>query len=164
MSFNATDKSGIVEPVEITDFLQFLPGIGGSIGLGIGQIFTQILKPASTSFTKNYVATTGTKTTGNILSKFIKPAVTQVTKKATIPTNLLSKTNVITGGILGTTLASTLFLSSPQGQNTVNVAGQGVSDVTNLGKSVNDLFNKNPLIPIGLLVLGGLIVVSVIKK
>ena len=93
-----------------------------------------------------------------------KSTVTAVTKKATIPTNLLSKTNVITGGILGTTLASTLFLSSPQGQNTVNVAGQGVSDVTNLGKSVNDLLTKNPLIPIGLLILGGLVVVSVIKK
>ena len=66
----------------------------------------------------------------------------------------LSRNIAITGGtILGTSIVSSAFLSSPQGQNTLTTF-QGITD----------LFNKNPIIPIGLLILGGLIVVSVIKK
>ena len=90
-----------------------------------------------------------------------KSTVTTVTKKPTIPTGILSKTNVISVGILGTTALLSL---TQGGQNLVTTTGQGVNDVTNLGKSVNDLLTKNPIIPIGLLILGGLVVVSVIKK
>ena len=90
-----------------------------------------------------------------------KTATTVITKKPTIPAGILSKTNVISGGILGTTALLSL---TQGGQNIVTTSGQGISDVTNLGKSVNDLFTKNPILPIGLLILGGLIVVSVIKK
>ena len=95
------------------------------------------------------------------LAPAAKSTVTQVTKKPTIPTGILSKTNVISGGILGTTALLSL---TQGGQNIVTTTGQGVSDVTNLGKSINDLLTKNPILPIGLLILGGLIVVSVIKK
>ena len=90
-----------------------------------------------------------------------KTTATTITKKPTIPSGILSKTNVISGGILGTTALLSL---TQGGQNIVTTTGQGVSDVTNLGKSVTDLLTKNPIIPIGLLILGGLIVVSVIKK
>ena len=90
-----------------------------------------------------------------------KSTVTAVTKKPTITSNLLSKTNIITSGIFGTTALLSL---TQGGQNLVTTTGQGVSDVANLGKSINDLFVKNPLLPIGLLILGGLVVVSVIKK
>lgn len=74
----------------------------------------------------------------------------------------ISKNVAISAGtIVGTTAILSL---SPGGQNLVTTAGQGVSDVTNFGKSVNQLFASNPLLPIGLLILGGLVVVSVIKK
>lgn len=89
-----------------------------------------------------------------------KSTATQVTKKATI-SNVLSKTNVITTGIFGTTALLSL---TQGGQNVVTTTGQGISDISNLGKSINDLLTKNPILPIGLLILGGLVVVSVIKK
>ena len=95
------------------------------------------------------------------LTPVAKSTVTAVTKKPTIASNLLSKTNIITTGIFGTTALLSL---TQGGQNLVTTTGQGVEGITNLGKSVNDLFVKNPLLPIGLLILGGLVVVSVIKK
>lgn len=176
MSFNSTDKSGIAEPLPITDFLQFIPSIGAGVVMGFEQILklfpnalkteAQIIAQRTTS--QGGVSFVKNQPLGRQWYDIFKPigtsVVTTVTKKPTIPANLLSKTNVITTGIFGTTLASSLFLQSPQGQNTVNTAGQAVSDVTNLGKSVNDLFTKNPILPIGLIILGGLIVVSVIKK
>ena len=78
--------------------------------------------------------------------------------------SIFSKTNVVSGTILGSTLASTLFLSTPQGQNTVNTTARAVKDITQIGSNITDFFNKNPIVPIGLLILGGLVVVSVIKK
>lgn len=98
------------------------------------------------------------------LFKGFTPVASQVTKKATIPSitsNLLSKTNVITTGIFGTTALLSL---TQGGQNFVETTGQGIQGVTNLGQSINDMFTKNPILPIGLLILGGLVVVSVIKK
>lgn len=177
MSFNATNKTGIAEPLPVTDFLQFIPTIGAGVVMG----FEQILKLFPSAFkTEAQLVAQRTTTQGAIsfgkstpLGKkwydILKPVssgiATTVTKKATIPSsitsNLLSKTNVVTTGILGTT--ALLSLTSG-GQNVVNTTGQGITDVTNLGKSINDLFTKNPILPIGLLILGGLIVVSVIKK
>lgn len=75
--------------------------------------------------------------------------------------SIFSKTNVISSGIFGTTALLSL---TQGGQNIVTTTGQGISDVTNLGKSINDLLVKNPILPIGLLLLGGLVIVSVIKK
>ena len=114
---------------------------------GISQFFSNLLKGAGS----------GTKS-----------VVTQVTKKPTIPSSVktsltgLSK-NVAVGS--GTILGTTALLSLTQGgQNLVSTTGESVKSVTQLGSEVNSFFNKNPLVPIGLLVLGGLIVVSVIKK
>ena len=95
------------------------------------------------------------------LGKNITPVASQVTKKASVPASTITRNIAITsGGIFGTTLASSLFLSSPQGQNTL----QSLDKITDLGGNITDFFNKNPIVPIGLLILGGLIVVSVIKK
>ena len=91
----------------------------------------------------------------------------KTTPKVAIPTGVktgagtVSRNIAITGGtILGASAVNSYFLSTPQGQNTVEAFG----NLTNLGGNITDFFNKNPLVPIGLLILGGLIVVSVIKK
>ncbi len=98
---------------------------------------------------------------GKFFSNFGKSTVTQVTTKASIPASNITRNIAITGGtILGTSLVSSAFLSTPQGQNTLDT----VNNFANLGESINDLFLKNPILPIGLLILGGLVVVSVIKK
>jgi hypothetical protein len=87
--------------------------------------------------------------------------------KVAIPTSVktgagsISKNVAFTGGtILGTTAISSIFLSTPQGQNTLETANNAL----NFGGQINSLFRENPLVPLGLLVLGGLVVVSVIKK
>ncbi len=107
----------------------------------------------------------------SLLKKFTfpsSPAATQVTKKAVIPTAVgnvvkgVSK-NVAIGS--GTVLGTTALLSlTPGGQNVVSSTGESVKDITNLGENVTKLLTNNPLIPIGLLLLGGLILVSVLKK
>ena len=115
----------------------------------------------------NFLPKTGINTFFQNLFKGVTPAASkavQVTTKATIPKTLtgISK-NVIVGG--GTILGTTALLSlTSGGQNLVNTTGKSVSDITNLGGSFNNLLKSNPLIPIGLLILGGLVVVSVIKK
>ena len=141
--------------------MSFLIGPSVQVGSRAGQA-------AITSISRQPFVAQSSKSISQFFSNLFKgltPAakstVTQITKKPTIPTGILSKTNVISGGILGTTALLSL---TQGGQNIVTTTGQGVTDVTNLGKSINDLFTKNPIVPIGLLILGGLIVVSVIKK
>lgn len=113
-----------------------LPNIGSTILSGISKFFSGLGKAAG-------------------------PVASQVTKKATIPASNITRNIAITGGtILGSTLASSLFLSTPAGQNTLTTVEKGFD----LGRDVTGFFSKNPIVPIGLLVLGGLIVVSVIKK
>ena len=114
---------------------------------GLSQFFSNLLKGAGS----------GTKS-----------VVTQVTKKSTIPSSVktsltgLSK-NVAVGS--GTILGTTALLSLTQGgQNLVDTTGQSVQSISQLGGNITDFFNKNPIVPIGLLILGGLVVVSVIKK
>jgi hypothetical protein len=108
---------------------------------------------------------------GKFFSNIIKPvipAATQITKKAVIPatvTNLVKgvSKNVAIGS--GTVLGTTALLSLTQGgQNVVTTTGESVKNITDLGSNVTKLLNNNPLIPIGLLILGGLVLVSVIKK
>jgi hypothetical protein len=93
-----------------------------------------------------------------------KTTVTEITKKASIPKSTFSGVSknvaITSGSILGTTAISSVFLSTPQGQNTLETANNAL----NLGAQVNSLFKENPLVPLGLLILGGLVVVSVIKK
>lgn len=137
---------------------------------------TRILDPAARAgyqaFNKlqgpvNVLPKTGINTFFQNLFKGVTPAASkavQVTTKATIPKTLtgISK-NVIVGG--GTILGTTALLSlTSGGQNLVNTSGKGISDITNLGGSFNNLLKSNPLIPIGLIVLGGLVVMSVLKK
>ena len=107
MSFNATDKSGEVVPLPVTDFLQFIPSIGAAISLG----FTSFLQPIISGVSKAAVKTPSIST--NIFSK-------------TNP--IFSKTNVIAGSGLGITALGTSFLQTPQGQNTVNTVGN-ITDV-----------------------------------
>lgn len=119
-----------------------IPTVQTSAGSSIGNFFSNLFKSAPKTAPKVAIPTASKVGSGTIKSVF-------------------SKTNIVSGSALG--IVSALSFSQG-GQNLVSTAGQGVSDVTNLGKSVNDLFNKNPFIPIGLLILGGLVVVSVIKK
>ena len=95
----------------------------------------------------------------------------KTTPKVAIPTatkvgsgtikSVLSKTNIVTTGIFGTTALLSL---TQGGQNLVNTTGETAQSISQIGNNITDFFNKNPLIPLGLLVLGGLVVVSVIKK
>lgn len=134
------------------------------------QIGTRAGQAASTQISRTLPKT-------NILDDIVKwfssfgktagPVSSQVTKKATIPSvkgivSGVSK-NVAIGG--GTILGTTALLSlTSGGQNLVITTGESVKSISQLGSNVSDFFNKNPLVPIGLIILGGLIVVSVIKK
>ena len=87
--------------------------------------------------------------------------------KVAIPTGIKTGANKIardiaitSGFVAGTTAISSYFLSTPQGQNTLDTA----NNFANLGGNITSFFNKNPIVPIGLIIIGGLIVVSVIKK
>ena len=98
----------------------------------------------------------------NFFSNLFKPL-----SKVAIPTGAksgagtLSRNIAITGGtLLGTTAISSYFLSTPQGQNTLDTA----NNFANLGGNITGFLSKNPIVPIGLLILGGLIVVGVMKK
>ena len=99
---------------------------------------------------------------GKFFSNLFKsPVVSTVTKKAGSTASTVTKNLAITsGGIAASTAISSYFLSTPQGQNTLDTA----NNFANLGSNITGFFSKNPIIPIGLLILGGLIVVSVIKK
>ena len=92
---------------------------------------------------------------------FKSPTVSTATTKAGTTASTITKNIAITGGtLLGTTAISSYFLSTPQGQNTLDTA----NNFANLGGNISGFLSKNPIVPIGLLILGGLIVVSVIKK
>ena len=108
---------------------------------------------------------------GKFFSNIIKPvtpAATQVTKKAVIPASLrnvargVSKNVAI--GASSIIIPSALLSLTKGGQNIVTTTGESVKNITDLGSNVTKLLNNNPLIPIGLIILGGLVLVSVIKK
>ncbi len=135
--------------------------------------------PSISSLFPKYAPTTVTTSTGSSIGNFFsnlfkgvapaaKSTATQVTKKPTIPSSITSGISGISKNVAigsGTILGTTALLSLTQGgQNLVTTTGESVGNITNLGQSINDLFNKNPILPIGLLILGGLVVVSVIKK
>lgn len=179
MSFNSTDKSGIVEVLPVTDFLQFLPSFGAASVLSFQQIaklFPSAFKTAA-ELTAKRTTTTGavsfSKNTplGKNWYDIFKPAIVQSPKLA-IPTGIKTGAGSIakkfgtqavigSGFVFGSTALLTL---TGGGQNLVSTTGQGIKDFSNLGQSVNKLFQSNPLIPIGLLILGGLVIVTVIKK
>ena len=96
------------------------------------------------------------------ISKFFSNIIkTPVATKVGSTASTVSRNVAITGGtILGSTIASSFFLSTPQGQNALG----SLDNITNLGDNITGFLSKNPIVPIGLLILGGLIVVSVIKK
>ena len=102
------------------------------------------------------------------ISPVTKQSAQVVTKKPIITSGISSSLKGISKNVAigsGTILGTTGLLSlTTGGQNLVTTTGESVKSITNLGQSVNELFNKNPILPIGLLILGGLIVVSVIKK
>ena len=145
MSFNATNKSGTVEPILFTDVLQFLPTIGGQIGLGLGSLVTSLVGSKGITF-----ATPIIKAESKPLLSGLKAPSFSIFSKSN---PLFSKTNVLSGSALGITALGTSFLSTPQGQNTINT-----------GQNITELISKNPIIPIALIGLGFLIVVGVMKK
>ena len=92
---------------------------------------------------------------------FKSPTISTATTKAGSTASTISKNIAVsTGFVAGTSAISSYFLSTPQGQNTLDTA----NNFANLGGNITGFLSKNPIVPIGLLILGGLIVVSVIKK
>ena len=92
------------------------------------------------------------------LSGGSKVAIPQSVKTgaSTITRNIAITSGFAASGIV----ANSLFLSTPQGQRSLD----SLDNFTNLGGNITDFLSKNPIVPIGLIILGGLIVVSVIKK
>ncbi len=178
MSYNPTNKTGEVIPLQYTDFLQFIPTVGAGIVMGFEQIiklFPQAFKTESQLIAQKMTSSGGvsfvtSKPLGKQWYDIFKPSgtFTTITKKPVIPNAISSSLKGISKNVAigsGTILGTTGLLSLTQGgQNLVTTTGESIGNITNLGKSVNDLFAKNPILPIGLLILGGLIVVSVIKK
>ena len=148
--------------------MSFVVGPSIQIGSRAGQA-------ALTSISRQPFIAQSSKGISDFFANLFK-GITPVTKQAA---NIVTKKPIISSGISsslkgisknvaigsGTILGTTGLLSLTQGgQNLVSTTGESIGNITNLGKSVNDLFAKNPILPIGLLILGGLIVVSVIKK
>ena len=112
---------------------------------------TRLVLPSNISST---IVPQITKLFSNI---FKSPVATKVGSTA----STVSRNVAITGGtLLGTTAISSYFLSTPQGQNTLDTA----NNFANLGGNITGFLSKNPIVPIGLLILGGLIVVGAMKK
>ena len=95
---------------------------------------------------------------GKFFSNLFKnPAAAKVGNTA----STVSKNVAITSGFAASgIIANSLFLTTPQGQNALGT----LDNITNLGGDITGFLSKNPIVPIGLLILGGLIVVSVIKE
>ena len=154
MSFNATNKTGIAEPIEVTDFLQFLP----SFGAGLGVALTAPLGNLISGLTKNAITAT---------SKLVNPAPILPTKGlSTIFSGLRTPTissKALAGGALTVGGISILSLT-PGGQNLTNTSGSAVHDISQLGSNITDFISKNPIVPIALIGLGFLVVLGVMKK
>ena len=154
MSFNATNSTGIAEPIQVTDFLQFIP----SIGAGIGLALTAPLGNLISGLTKNAISAT---------SKLVNPAPILPTKglstifsglrTPTISTKALGLAGITVGGI------SVLSLS-PGGQNLTNTTGSAVHDIAQVGSNITDFISKNPIVPIALIGLVALLAVGAMKK
>ena len=154
MSFNATNKTGEVEPLPITDFLQFLPSIGAGIAVGL----TAPLGNLISGLTKNAISAS---------SKLVNPAPILPTKGiSTIFSGLRAptiSTKALAGGALTIGGISVLSLT-PGGQNLTNTTGSAVHDVAQVGSNITEFISKNPIVPIALIGLGVLIVIGVMKK
>ena len=134
----------------------------GRVVPSIGSLFPKYQVPTVQTATGNSI----TNFFSNLFKSAPKVAIPTASKVGTgtikSAASGISK-NIALGG--GFALGSTAILSLTEGgQNLVSTTGQIAGNAADFGKSVNDLFNKNPFIPIGLLILGGLVVVSVIKK
>lgn len=65
----------------------------------------------------------------------------------------------------GTGLVITSLLSLTQGgQNIVTTSGKAVQNVTDITKDVTGIIKSNPIIPLGLIALAGLLLIVVLKK
>ena len=155
MSFNATNKTGIAEPIEVTDFLQFLP----SFGVGIGVALTAPLGNLISGLTKNAISAT---------SKLVNPSAILPTKGiSTIFSGLRTPTITANKALLGggLTVGGLGILSlTPGGQNLTNTTGSAVRDISQLGSNITDFISKNPIVPIALIGLAGLIAIGAMKK
>ena len=95
---------------------------------------------------------------GKFFSNIFK---TPVVAKVGSTASTVSKNVAITSGFAASgIIANSLFLSTPQGQNALG----SLDNITNLGGDITGFLSKNPIVPIGLLILGGLIVVGAMKK
>ena len=162
MSFNPNANNGTAEPLRVEEFLQFLPSFGAGVGVALISPLGNIISGA-------------TKQAVESISKLTNPAAVVPKKGLSLPKISLTdifkgvKTPTISGNkaILGTglTVGGIGILSLTEGgQNLVNTSGSAISDISKVGSNITELFSKNPLIPIGLLALGTLIVIGVMKK
>ena len=153
MSFDVNNKTGIAEPLPVTDFLQFLPSIGAGIGLAITSPLSGLLSKATKQFI-NYKTVT---TAPTLPTKGISTLFSGV-KNPTITAN-----KALIGG--GLTVGGLGILSlSPGGQNLVDTSGQSIHDIAQVGNNITDFISKNPIVPIALIGLGFLVVIGAMKK
>lgn len=69
--------------------------------------------------------------------------------------------------LIGSGIATTGVLALPLGQGGqtgLQSISQGVGNVSKFGSDVTKFFSNNPLVAVGVLIVGGLLVVSLIKK
>ena len=151
----------------IIQFGSKIPAISSTPFLQVGNRAGQALSKTAGPLPKSNILDDIGKFFSNII-KPVTPAATQVTKKAVIPTRVTNLVKGVSKNVAigsGTILGTTALLSLTQGgQNVVTTTGESVENITDLGSNVTKLLNNNPLIPIGLIILGGLVLVSVIKK
>ena len=147
MSFNATNSTGIAEPIQVTDFLQFIPSIGAGIGVGLGSLITSVVGNKGITFATPIIKAE----TKPLFSGLKLPTFSGKIFSKSNP--LFSKTNVLTGGAFGITALGTSFLQTPEGQNTLSTT-----------ENITDFITKNPIVPIALIGLVALLAVGAMKK
>ena len=108
---------------------------------------------------------------GNIISNLFKPAASGAGAgiiSKVLPTGLKAATSGISKNLVisaGSGLAFTSLLSLTQGgQNIVTTSGKAVQNVTDVTKDVTGIIKSNPIIPLGLIALAGLLLIVVLKK
>ena len=146
---------------------KIFPAASSTPFLQVGNRIGQSLTRTAGSTPKANILDDIQKFFSNII-KPVTPAATQITKKAVIPTSIKNITKGVSKNVaIGATsviIPTALLSLTSGGQNLVTTTGESIENITDLGSNFTKLLNNNPLIPIGLLILGGLVLVSVIKK
>ena len=147
---NAT--SGEAKPLDPFEFLQFVPGVGALVAAPLSGIISGATKKALDT-----LKGLGTPAKPILPNKNPLTGLTKALPSGKAIQKVGTRTAVTAGSIFGTTAVSSYFLSTPQGQNTVNTFERVATGFT-------DFMAKNPLIPLGIIAVGGILAISLLKK